>query len=57
MSDNDEIAQQLERLADQQQKTADMLESLVYLEVVDDSSEVSFHDIHGYWKVEPPWQD
>lgn len=59
MSSDDKLAEQIERLADEQKKTADMLESLLYAYIQTNSPEVrvgkmSYQD---YWKVEPPFDE
>ena len=59
MSSEDQLAEQVERLADQQQKTADMLESLFYAYVKTNEPELRIGKMgwEDYWKAEPPWAD
>lgn len=59
MSSDDQLAEEVERLADEQQRTADMLESLLYVYVDMNDTDVRFGkpDWRDYWKAESPWED
>lgn len=53
------IAMELERLANEQKRTADMMESMVYLYADANDSDVQFENFTGqdYWTAIPPWED
>lgn len=55
----DRIADKLEELVDAQNRTADMMEAMVYMYAEENETEVQFETYTGkdHWTAIPPWED
>lgn len=54
-SDNPDLSAAVRELAEHQKKTADMLESIVYIMAADEEEDVTFREHNDYWKAVPTW--